>query len=105
MRLGPLPVILTGTMRTPTSPERPPKESEITPADALVALRRGEASTLPLRALSDLSRADAAVVAAAWPELEEATRVAAMRSIAELAESDVQLAFGRLLRIALDDRI
>src|SRR4051794_28306471 len=103
MRPGRLPAIPTGTMPTPTSPELPPKQPELTPADAIEALRRGHVSAAALRALSDLSRAEAASVAVAWPTLPDATRLEAMRVVGELSESDVHLAFGRLLRIALED--
>ena len=53
--------------------------------------------------LSDLSKGRAAIVAAAWPELPESARVAAVRKMSELGEERLDLSFGRALRIALDD--
>jgi len=53
--------------------------------------------------LSDLGREDARALARAWPALPEATRVAVVREMGELAEERVDLTFGRALRFALDD--
>jgi HEAT repeat protein len=53
--------------------------------------------------LSDLSRADAAIVRAAWPRLPLASREHLLERAAELFEGSVELDFVELGRIALDD--
>ncbi len=90
-------------MPTPTFLDLQASQPEPTPADALSALRRGDFSPAALLPLSDLSRADARAVAIEWPGFPEPTRLRALRMIGELVETNVRVAFGRMLRIALDD--
>ena len=69
----------------------------------LEALRRGPVRTSDVAALSDLGRPAAAVLTREWLSLPEATRVAIVREMDELAEERIDLNFGRALRVALDD--
>lgn len=89
-------------MPTPTSQEQPPKSGP-TPADAIAAIGRGEFQPSELTPLSDLGRADTTALARAWRDFPEAARATAVRCCAELAETNLQYTFGRVLRIALDD--
>jgi HEAT repeat protein len=89
-------------MPTPTSQE-PPPNTDPTPADAIAAIGRGDFTPRDLTPLSDLRRADAAALARVWPSFTEADRERVVRTIAELAEANVQYVFGRALRVALTD--
>jgi HEAT repeat protein len=89
-------------MPTPTSQE-PRPNTDPTPADAIAAIGRGDFTPRDLIPLSDLSRADAAALARAWPSFAGADRERVVRAIAELAETNVQYVFGRALRVALTD--
>lgn len=89
-------------MPTPTFPEPPAKQGP-TPSEVIAALGRGEVRPSELIALSDLNRADARLLAAAWPSVPLEARIDAVRELSDLAENDVRYVFGRALRIALDD--
>jgi HEAT repeat protein len=91
-----------GQMPTPTSQE-PRPNADRTPADAIAAIGRGDFAPRDLTPLSDLGRADAAALARAWPSFPPADRERVVRTMAELAETNVQYIFGRALRIALTD--
>ena len=98
-------------MHTPTFPEPPLNGDEAaaveTPpppiAETIDALRQGPVRATEVARLSDLGREDARAVGGAWPSLPEETRIAVVRAMGELAEERVDLAFGRVLRLALDD--
>ncbi len=75
----------------------------ITPADAIIAIGRGNPKASELAGLSDLTRRDATILADVWPAFPEERRVAVLRQLDELAESNVTLLFGRVYRIALAD--
>jgi HEAT repeat protein len=91
-------------MPTPTSPEtHPNQQPKVTLAEAIDAIGRGTFKERELAPLSDLSRQDAATLAASWPSFPEATRERLVRELDELAEAKVEYIFGRALRIALDD--
>jgi HEAT repeat protein len=77
--------------------ERPPL------AETLAALANGPARPVDVANLSDLDRAGADAFAEVWRGLDESARAAVVRTMDELAEDRVELNFGRLLRIALDD--
>ncbi|HEU0114768.1 MAG TPA: HEAT repeat domain-containing protein, partial [Thermomicrobiales bacterium] len=77
--------------------ERPPL------AETLAALAEGPARPVDVANLSDLDRAGADAFGAAWRAWPEATRAAIVRAMDELAEDRVELNFGRVLRLALDD--
>lgn len=84
------------------SPARPPdRKPELD--DALAALTAGRTRAPELAGLSDLSREEVRRLAAAWPGLPEASRVAAVRRMTELAEDRIELNFARALRVALAD--
>ncbi|MEA2585253.1 MAG: hypothetical protein QOF33_3338 [Thermomicrobiales bacterium] len=89
-------------MPTPTSPEQRPND-QATPADAIRAIGRGDFSPRDLVPLSDLGRADAAAFARAWPTFTDDQRERVVRSLSELAETNVEYVFGRALRVALSD--
>ncbi len=89
-------------MLTPTFPEQRPN-TDPTPADAIAAIGRGDFTPTDLIPLSDLRRADAAALARVWPSFAEADRERVVRTIAELAETNLQYVFGRALRVALTD--
>jgi HEAT repeat protein len=89
-------------MPTPTSPGQPDKP-RITPADAVAAIGRGAYKPQDLHALSDLSRADASLLASAWPTFPEETRINVLRQLEQIAENNVQYVFGRAFRVALED--
>lgn len=56
-----------------------------------------------LQFLSDLSRGQQAQVRRAWPALPVASRRQIARQLVELAELSVELDFGRVFQVALDD--
>ena len=56
-----------------------------------------------LRVLSDLNQHDAAIVQRDWPLIPTDRRRAVSAYLVELAEDDLTLHLGRILRIALDD--
>jgi HEAT repeat protein len=72
--------------------------------EAITAIRDGDLSQTQVARLSDLSRANARTLAAAWDSIPEGNRVDLVRRFDELSEESVELNFGRALRIALDDR-
>ena len=101
-------------MPTPMFPEPHPEPAGAVPIErpggsrsslgaTLEALRRGPVRTSDVAALSDLGRPAAAVLTREWLSLPEATRVAIVREMDELAEERIDLNFGRALRVALDD--
>lgn len=93
-------------MSTPTSPVRPPKggTAEARPVgETIAALRRGHVAAADVVGLSDLDRRAAAELAAAWPGLDERTRIATVRLMESLGEERLDVDFGRALRVALAD--
>jgi HEAT repeat protein len=72
--------------------------------EAITAIRDGDLSQTQVARLSDLSRANARSLAAAWDTIPEGNRVDLVRRFDELSEERVELNFGRALRIALGDR-
>jgi HEAT repeat protein len=89
-------------MPTPTSPA-PPVEAAVTLDESIAAIQRGNPKARELTGLSDLGRAAARALGDVWPTFPEARRVAVLRQLDELAESNVQYQFGRVYRIALSD--
>lgn len=89
-------------MSTPTS--QAPARSR---ADAVDGVLRRLATDPPrtpdLVALSDLDRAGGEVVRSAWLHFPVDTRAAIVRRLDELLEERIDLDFGRVLRVALDD--
>lgn len=113
-------------MSTPTSPETPPSdgspvddteefdgdladESTIEPAErergtgSLAAFTGGDVRSADVARLSDLDRDAAAQFTTEWATLPEETRERIVRTMDELCEDRLDLAFGRVLRVALDD--
>lgn len=76
-------------------------ESRLT--ETFDALRSGQVRASDVAQLSDLSRAEARALADLWPSLPEGAREAVVRQVEHLASERVELNFGRVLRIALDD--
>jgi HEAT repeat protein len=72
--------------------------------EAILAIRDGDLSQTQVARLSDLSRLNARVLAAAWDSIPESNRIDLVRRFDELSEDRVELNFGRALRVALDDR-
>lgn len=72
-------------------------------AEAIAAWRRGSVTEANVTALADLDRAGASRFAQQWPALPPETREAVARQMLELAELRVDLHFGRVLRMLLDD--
>jgi HEAT repeat protein len=72
--------------------------------EAITAIREGDLSQTQVARLSDLSRANAQMLAAAWDSIPEGNRVDLVRRFDELSEERVELNFGRALRVALNDR-
>jgi HEAT repeat protein len=72
--------------------------------EAISAIRDGDLSQTQVARLSDLSRASARTLAAAWDSIPESNRVDLVRRFDELSEERVDLNFGRALRVALGDR-
>lgn len=70
---------------------------------ALEAFGDGSVRSADVARLSDLGREAAARFAGEWAALPEETRAALVRAMDELAEDRVELQFGRVLRVALDD--
>src|SRR5829696_3219737 len=73
-------------------------------AVAISAIRDGDLSQTQVARLSDLSRDNARVLAAAWESIPEENRIDLVRRFEELSEERVDLNFGRALRVALNDR-
>jgi HEAT repeat protein len=73
-------------------------------AEAISAIRDGDLSQTQVARLSDLSRNNARVLAAAWESIPEENRIDLVRRFDELSEERVDLNFGRALRVALNDR-
>ena len=71
---------------------------------AISAIRDGDLSQTQVARLSDLSRNNARVLAAAWESIPEENRIDLVRRFDELSEERVDLNFGRALRVALNDR-
>jgi HEAT repeat protein len=71
--------------------------------EAISALRDGDLSQTQVARLSDLSRANARELAAAWKSIPEGTRIDVVRRFDELSEERVELNFGRALKVALND--
>jgi HEAT repeat protein len=101
------------TMPTPTYLEPLPNDDDAEDAAApaerpplaatLAALADDPARPVDVANLSDLDRAEAAEFVAAWRAFPEETRAGIVRAMDELAEDRVELHFGRVLRIALED--
>lgn len=72
-------------------------------AEALPELTRGDLRARNIRALSDLSRPDAAALAASWPAIPVSTRAALVRRMRALADERIELDFSRALRLGLAD--
>jgi HEAT repeat protein len=72
--------------------------------EAISAIRDGDLSQTQVARLSDLSRANARTLAAAWDSIPESNRADLVRRFDELSEERVDLNFGRALRVALGDR-
>lgn len=72
-------------------------------SDVLVSLRAGLTRPAVLIGLSDLGSADAGIVAAAWPGLPSATRLAAVQELVDMVEERLDFHFGRFFRVALGD--
>jgi HEAT repeat protein len=85
------------------SQEHPDQPSSML-ADAISAIRDGDLSRTQVARLSDLSRNNARVLAAAWESIPEENRIDLVRRFDELSEERVDLNFGRALRVALNDR-
>jgi HEAT repeat protein len=73
-------------------------------AVAISAIRDGDLSQTQVARLSDLSRNNARILAAAWESIPEENRIDLVRRFDELSEERVDLNFGRALRVALNDR-
>jgi HEAT repeat protein len=73
-------------------------------AVAISAIRDGDLSQTQVARLSDLSRNNARVLAAAWESIPEENRIDLVRRFDELSEERVDLNFGRALMVALNDR-
>jgi HEAT repeat protein len=71
--------------------------------EALGEIRAGDLSPRQLSRMSDLSRQDARELAAAWPTIPEETRADLVRRCDELSEERIDLNFGRVLRVAMED--
>lgn len=100
-------------MSTPTSPVRPRSDGSDSDAsqspppplpETLAALARGPVRGRDVAFLSDLDRARAADLAAAWPALPESNRAAVVRAMDALSEERLDVNFGRALRIAVGDQ-
>lgn len=76
---------------------------ELTLAEALPALSRGDLRARHVRLLSDLSRSDMATLQAAWPTIPTETKAVLVRRMRVLAEEHIELDFSRVLRLALAD--
>jgi HEAT repeat protein len=72
--------------------------------EAISAFREGNLSQTQVARLSDLSRANARELAAAWDSIPEENRITLVRRFDELSEERVELNFGRALKVALNDR-
>lgn len=70
---------------------------------SLAAFADGHVRARDIARLSDLGRDAARRCAREWADLPEDTRAAIVREMDELAEARVDLVFGRVLRVALDD--
>jgi HEAT repeat protein len=81
-----------------------PEQPRSMVGEAISAIRDGDLSQTQVARLSDLSRANARMLAAAWSSIPEDNRADLVRRFDELSEERVELNFGRALRIALGDR-
>jgi HEAT repeat protein len=81
-----------------------PEQTQSILAGAISAIRGGDLSQTQVARLSDLSRANARVLSAAWDSIPEENRIDLVRRFDELSEERVELNFGRALRVALGDR-
>lgn len=70
---------------------------------AIASFRNGELTSTDLIRFSDLSRDESRRVAAVWSSIPEVTRAELVRRFEELSENQVELNFGRVLRVALED--
>lgn len=70
---------------------------------ALASFRNGEVTRADLIRFSDLSRDESRRVAVVWSSIPEVTRAELVRRFEELSENQVELNFGRVLRVALED--
>lgn len=92
-------------MRTPTSQPRhnDGAEAETLFRQRLAALAEGRISASAVRFLSDLSRAEQAIVRRYWLDLPLDQRSQIVTTLAEMAEMSVDLDFRRVFLVALDD--
>ena len=89
-------------MSSTTNPKTTNQRSD----DVTASLRRlaeGQRSATDVAALSDLDRTTLREVAPLWSEMPLAQRRFVVRQMAELAESNVELNFHRVLRLAVSD--
>ena len=89
-------------MSTPTS-QAPSRNPGATLEEVLVRLGAGSPSTGEILALSDLDRAAAEAFRNAWLWFPLDRRVTLVRRMDELLEDRIDLNFGHVLRVALDD--
>jgi HEAT repeat protein len=85
------------------SPETPRRENGPSLDQAIAHIQANDFSERDVEALSDLTKQDAATLAASWPDLPAEGKVRLVRLMGELAEARVQLLFGRALRVAVTD--
>jgi HEAT repeat protein len=72
--------------------------------DAAIELfQQGEITRTDLIRFADLSREESRRVATVWESVPETTRAELVRRFDELSENQVELNFGRILRVALED--
>jgi HEAT repeat protein len=85
------------------SPETPRRKNGPSFDQAIAQIQANDFTERDVEALSDLTKQDAAALAASWPKLPAEAAVRLVRRMGELAEARVNLLFGRALRIALGD--
>lgn len=89
-------------MDTPTSRVDPDPFS-LTADAAIEELKQGRIDQEVVTALSDLSRQQTRSITTVWPTLPGETRQSLLQTANDLSASHVDLDFGRLFRVALDD--
>ncbi|HET8522149.1 MAG TPA: HEAT repeat domain-containing protein [Thermomicrobiales bacterium] len=90
-------------MSTPMFPETPRRENGPSFDQALAHIQANDFTERDVEALSDLTKQDAATLAASWSDLPAEGKVRLVRLMDDLAEAQVNLLFGRALRVALTD--
>lgn len=86
----------------PTFPDRHPSR-EASFATAIRALDQGIPAAADLVGLSDLTRDEIRQFRERWADLSEAIRIKAIRTMTGLVDERVDVDFGRVLRVGLDD--